>query len=106
MLTTRNREPASKSSVGPSSRTKTEKSPSPRVNPLWHQLATRVQAKLSVSTPGDPYEREADQVSDRVIRISEPLVQRTCAVCAGGATPCSHFEREVEVIKQPPHIHH
>jgi hypothetical protein len=31
-----------------------------------------VQAKLTVSVPGDKYEQEADQVADRVMRMSDP----------------------------------
>jgi hypothetical protein len=66
-------------------------------NLLWHQLATRVQAKLSVSAPGDPFEREADQVADQVMRMPTPTVQRACAACtAGGARcpKCADEERE------------
>src|SRR5262245_25612924 len=53
-------------------------------NPIWYQLATRasflstlgsstthlpLQAKLAVSSPDDPYEREADRVADQVMRM-------------------------------------
>lgn len=31
-----------------------------------------IQAKLQVSTPGDPYEQEADRVADTVMRMPEP----------------------------------
>jgi hypothetical protein len=58
----------------------------------------RLQAKLSVSTPGDRYEVEADQVADQVMRMSAsgahprvgslpatpqttPKVQRLCSAC-------------------------
>lgn len=55
-----------------------------------------IQAKLSISQPGDEYEREADQVADQVMRMAEPEVsaqdleqsenrapeiQRKCAAC-------------------------
>ena len=55
-----------------------------------------IQAKLSISEPGDEYEREADQVADQVMRMAEPEVsaqdleqgengapeiQRKCAAC-------------------------
>jgi hypothetical protein len=55
-----------------------------------------VQAKLAVSQPGDPYEREADRVADAVMRMPEPassigssvagvgretIVQRLCTEC-------------------------
>ena len=35
-----------------------------------------IQTKLTVSTPGDPYEREADRVADTVMRMPDPVVQR------------------------------
>jgi len=34
--------------------------------------AAPVQAKLSVSTPDDPHEKEADQMADHVMRMAEP----------------------------------
>lgn len=42
-------------------------------NPQWQRLALGVQAKLSVSAPDDPYEREADQTADQVMRMPERL---------------------------------
>ncbi len=55
----------------------------------------RIQAKLSISTPGDRFEQEADRVADTVMRMSSPRenltttisqpqisrIQRTCAAC-------------------------
>lgn len=32
-----------------------------------------MQAKLSISQPGDPYEREADRVADRLLRMPDPV---------------------------------
>src|SRR5438132_7212842 len=49
-------------------------------NPVWNRIATRIQAKLTVSTPGDPEEREADRIADRIMRTPERL-QRKCAAC-------------------------
>ena len=43
-----------------------------RPNPLWHQLATRVQPKLTVGAPNDPLEHEADRVADQVMRMPDP----------------------------------
>jgi hypothetical protein len=43
--------------------------------------APRPQAKLTVGAPDDAFEREADQVADRVMRMPEPGVQRMCAHC-------------------------
>lgn len=64
-------------------------------NRMWQALAVRpigVQAKLSISQPGDSDEREADQIADRVMRMASPQaacscspssekVQRKCASC-------------------------
>src|SRR5262245_30729456 len=58
-------------------------------NPIWRKLATNIQPKLIVSVPSDPQEQEADQVADRVMRMSEPghvgsasiAIQRKCTQC-------------------------
>lgn len=49
--------------------------------------ATVIQTRLAVNTPGDEYEQEADQVSAKVIRRSEPRLQRKCA-CEGTCADC------------------
>ena len=51
------------------------------------QLLRSLQAKLTISTPGDKYEQEADRVADQVMRMPEPgrgspQIQRACADCA------------------------
>lgn len=73
-------------------------------NPLWSRLATcsgtRIQAKLAVGAPNDPFEREADAVADRVMRMPEPQVQRACAACASGA-PCTECEEEKKLRRKP-----
>lgn len=38
-----------------------------------------MQTKLAISRPGDEYEREADRLSERVMRMPEPRIQRACA---------------------------
>jgi hypothetical protein len=40
-----------------------------------------------VNTPGDIYEQEADHVSEQVMRLPEPRLQRACA-CGGGCSKC------------------
>ncbi len=50
-------------------------------NPLWQRLALGIQAKLAVSAPDDPSEREADRVADQVMRMAEPRIQRKCVAC-------------------------
>src|SRR5271169_6623153 len=50
-------------------------------------LANVIQTKLAINTPGDEYEQEADQVSEKVMRMSEPRLQRKCA-CEGTCADC------------------
>ncbi len=51
-----------------------------------------LQAKLPVSQPGDPYEKEADRVADQVMRMPAPALQRSCdCLCVGAsAVPVLH----------------
>lgn len=49
-----------------------------------HTCPARVQAKLTINEPGDPYEWEADRVAEQVMRMPEPGVpeiQRACSDC-------------------------
>src|SRR5215472_12981628 len=93
MLATRNHEPQAKkqrASPGP----KVARSEPQQLNPIWQQLATRIQTNVQVSAPDDPYEREADHVADRVMHGSPPVVQRSCAACAAGSATCPQCEEE------------
>jgi hypothetical protein len=81
-------------------------------------LAAGVQAKLSVSEPGDSLEREADRVADQVMRMpnSAPAarighqaggaVQRKCAACESaaraGKPKCAACEAEDGRIQRKP----
>ncbi|HTQ86966.1 MAG TPA: DUF4157 domain-containing protein [Candidatus Solibacter sp.] len=68
-----------------------------------------VQAKLRISQPGDPFEQEADRVTDQVMRMpldetllpALPQIHRKCAACASGAAPCSNCAGAEEDL----HIH-
>lgn len=54
----------------------------PAMNPLWHKLAARLQPKLTVNQPGDPYEQEAGRVADQVMRMpAGEALQRMCPAC-------------------------
>jgi hypothetical protein len=46
---------------------------------MLRMLQTSLQAKLSVSHPGDRYEQEAERVSSEVMRMPEPATSRTPA---------------------------
>lgn len=53
-----------------------------------------LQAKLRIGQPNDVYEQEADRVAERVMRMPEPGIQRTCAPCASGGPPCPKCSEE------------
>ncbi|EFH84869.1 DUF4157 domain-containing protein [Ktedonobacter racemifer] len=46
-----------------------------------------LQTKLAINQPGDDYEQEADRLSDQVMRMPEPHLQRACA-CGGACPKC------------------
>jgi hypothetical protein len=55
--------------------------------PLHAPAPITLQPKLTVNTPGDVYEQEADHVAEQVMRMSEPNPQGACA-CGGGCSSC------------------
>jgi hypothetical protein len=58
-----------------------------------------IQARLAMSQPGDVYEQEADHVADHVMRMPEPVIQRSCSCAAGGST-CAECEPETKSLVQ------
>ncbi|HEX7312765.1 MAG TPA: DUF4157 domain-containing protein [Pyrinomonadaceae bacterium] len=50
-----------------------------------------LQPKLTVSAPGDAYEQEADSISEQVMLMREPQLQRACA-CGGECAGCKTEE--------------
>src|ERR1044072_7283937 len=68
---------------------------------LFHSGA--IQAKLSVSSPSDPDEREADRVAERVMSATAASREhRKCDTCATGS-PCSSCagEERIQAQHQP-----
>ena len=66
---------------------------------IGNQAVQRLQAKLTVSTPGDIHEQEADRVAEQVMRMPDAEIaglsgsggeklQKKCAPCAGGGGSC------------------
>jgi hypothetical protein len=55
--------------------------------PVHPPAATPIQTKLAINKPGDEYEQEADRISEQVVRMPEPRLQRTCA-CGGECPKC------------------
>src|SRR5689334_5311892 len=54
-----------------------------------------IQPKLAISSPGDPQEREADDIAEQVVRAADPGpvgpaavgIQRKCATCQEDERP-------------------
>jgi hypothetical protein len=59
----------------------------------------RTQPKLELSTPGDAFEREADSVASRVVQMSEPQMQRSCA-CGGTCPNCSAKQKNQKEVQR------
>lgn len=55
--------------------------------PLHPKWPANVHAKLTVGPPGNIFEQQADRISERVMRMPEPQLQRACA-CGGGCPQC------------------
>jgi len=55
--------------------------------PVYAPVPITIQRKLAVNTPGDIYEQEADYISEQVMCMPEPKLQRACA-CGGGCPSC------------------
>lgn len=55
--------------------------------PVFSQMPLKIQAKLTVNTPGDEYEQEADHVARQVMSMPEPQSQPFCP-CGGGCLSC------------------
>ena len=68
------------------------------------------QAKLTISQPGDPYEREADRIADQIMHMpnqevfsiphSPTTLQRACGACADGQKPCPKCSLDDELQRK------
>ena len=89
MLTTKDRQPASKNGGQEPAAALRVRGVSLQPGALWTQMAMRAQAKLDVSVADDPAEREADRVAERVLRTPQAGPRGTCAACSSGTTRCA-----------------
>lgn len=55
--------------------------------PVHAKASVKIQSKLAVNTSGDIYEQEADRISNQVMRMPEPQLQRACPY-GGGCPKC------------------
>jgi hypothetical protein len=70
-------------------------------------VSPRLQTKLTINTPGDQYEQEADRVADQVMRMPDdpsqaltaPVLRRKCACggSGGGSGTCSECAKKEEL---------
>ena len=58
-----------------------------RPSPVPGPAPITIQPKLTVNTPGDIYEQEADHIAEQVMRMPEPKLQPACD-CGGGCAKC------------------
>lgn len=61
-----------------------------------------IQTKLKISSPGDQYEQEADQLADQVMRMPAPQLQRACA-CGGGCAGCRADDTSIQLKTKTAH---
>ncbi len=88
--------------------------------PIHPPAAEAIQTKLAINKPEDLYEQEADRISEQVMRMREPQLQRACA-CGGSCPECrtEQTAREHERLQTkrvgpgglgrtiaPPGVHH
>lgn len=57
--------------------------------PLYAKARGKIQPKLTVGTPEDIYERDANRIAEQVMRMPEPQQQHTCA-CSVGCPKCKN----------------
>jgi len=55
--------------------------------PIHSSTAGALQTKLAVNQPGDEYEQEAERISEQIMRMHEPQLQRVCT-CGGACPEC------------------
>lgn len=70
--------------------------------PVLARTPPRVQARPAVNTPGDLYEREADRISEQMMRVLEPQLHR--ASPSGGGCPECRDERSARGCSQAEHV--
>jgi len=61
--------------------------------PVDAKALPRLQTKLTVNTPGDKYEQEADHLAERVTSMPEPELRLQPACSCGGSCPKCQIER-------------
>lgn len=71
--------------------------------PLYAPAPITLQPKLTVNTPGDAYEQEADHFAEQVMRMSGPNIEGGCA-CGGGCSCQSGNGEKGNLSLQTKHV--
>jgi hypothetical protein len=64
------------------------------------EAAQKIQTKLTVSTPGDHYEQEADRVADQIMRMPDTMVQRQCESCIDTSAGSNSGAQDLTIQRQ------
>ncbi len=73
----------------------------PKISAVTPPVSGTIQAKLRIGKADDAYEREADQVADRVMRMPEPNVQHSVQRSAQGIQRmCAGCKDEEETLQR------
>ena len=65
---------------------------SSKCNQPQSSLLSFFQPKLTINTPGDEYEKEADAMADKVMRMQQPLIQSKPLPINSIQRKCAHCE--------------
>ncbi len=79
----------------------------PACNPVWQKLASRVQTKLTIGSPHDALERQADRVADQVMSpgpVELPSISRRPTTAQGCCDECQtgHIQRSPQRAQTAP----
>src|SRR4051812_49246356 len=69
--------------------------------PVHSKAPLSLQTKLSVTAPGDAYEREADSIAERVMRMPEPqgAGKSGCACASKSAGGCGCGDKKADIAR-------
>ncbi|MFT3681147.1 MAG: DUF4157 domain-containing protein [Ferruginibacter sp.] len=77
-----------------------EKSGTAALNSSGTFWGLMVQPKRTVNQPGDEYEKEADAMADKVMRMKQPFIQAKPLTISGIQRKCAHCEEEKKNIQR------
>ncbi|TQF68268.1 DUF4157 domain-containing protein [Rhodococcus spelaei] len=64
------------------------------------ELLPGLQTKLAINKPGDAFEQEADRVAEKIMRMPDTQLQRTCACGGAGSGEDCHCKKLAEGVQR------